>query len=281
MFKIFIETFKNSVYSKEFYRDLQNRAISESVYYYLFLVLLAAAIFSLTLGIRFLPTVNSFIQTAGPSIIKSFPDDLIVEIKNGQAAHNSDEPVMIPFPLGDKTPWRYAVVVDTKNPFSMQKFEEFNTPFLLTSDSIVAFQSEQQVKISSLKNAPNLTIDKRQIVSWVGAAEPFLGWSVPIMFAGLLIMGFFVYVSYFLRIILASLIIWVFHRIKNVSLPFKRVYQVAIHASTLPFVLIGVVLMLIPFDFPVPPFLFTIITVVAAVVNFSPPQQPEPPPLSR
>jgi len=126
--KIFIQTFWNSIYSKEFYRNLSNQTLSSSVSYYFVLILFASVIFTSIIGISLLPTVNNLVQTAGPLIIKSFPEDLVIEIKNGQATHNKEEPVTIPFPLGSNMPWRNAVVVDTKNSFSLNKIEEYDAP---------------------------------------------------------------------------------------------------------------------------------------------------------
>lgn len=270
--KIFIQTLQNSIYSKEFYRNLPNQKVSSSVSYYFVLILFAAVIFTAFMGVKLLPTVNSFVRTVGPTIIKTYPEDLVVEIKNGRATHNKEEPVMIPFPEDMDVPFRYAVVVDTKSPFSLDKLREYNAPFILTGDSLVSYENKGQVKITSIKDVPNVTIDRRQIVSWINTVQPFLGWLIPVMFLGFFIAGLVIYTSFFVRIILASLLVWLFYRFKKNNLPFKRAYQVAIHASTAAFVLIGIVGMLVPFDFPIP-FLFTIITVIIAIVNFTPQPQ--------
>ena len=278
MIRALIQTFQDSIYSKEFYRGLPSRAMSESVYYYLLLVLLAAIIFAVAIGLRFMPAVNIFARTAGPAIIQAFPQDLVIEIKNGQATHNSEDPVMIPNPFSADMPFRYLLVVDTKNQLPVQDFDKYDTILLLTNNSIISQENKGQAKISSLKDSPNVKIDRQQLTYWQNSIQPFLEWLIPIMFIGLFIAGFFVYASFFLRIILAALVIWAFYGMKKINLPFKRAYQVAIHASTLSFVLIGVVSMLF-MPFPIWPFLFTVITVVVAIVNFSPPQSPDPAPL--
>lgn len=270
MFKIFAQTFQESIYSKEFYRDLPSQPVSASVSYYFILILFASVIFTVVTGVGAWPTVNNFVKTAGPTIIKSFPEDLVIEIKNGQATHNKEEPVAIPFPSDANMPWRNAVVVDTKSPFSLNKLREHDTLFVLTEDSLAAYENDRgQVRIYPLKDMPNITINRRQIVSWIDTIEPFLGWLIPVMFLVLFIAGLLIYTSFFIRIILASLLIWLFYRLRKNSLPFKRAYQTAIHASTLAFVISGIILMFIPFDLPSLPFLFTIITVIVAVVNFT------------
>jgi len=275
--KKFLSTFQQSITSKRFYQGLESHSIKSSVGYYFTLVFIAALIFSVVISWNLLPTINSFAKNIGPTIIEFYPEDLEITIKDGVAHHNQEDPIFIPFAIPSATgfeiaesstfPFRYALVIDTKNVYSEENFNKYETMIYLSQDNLVVAGEDGQIgTVTSLIKFPeDITINRRSVLSFIGDIQPLIRSLPAIVFFLIFIGGFFFYGFSFTRIIVAAIFIMLIYHLRGIKKGFGKSYQIAIHTSTLSFILIPGIFYLAGINIHIP-FLFTALTVITAVL---------------
>ncbi|MBS3903060.1 MAG: DUF1189 family protein [Anaplasmataceae bacterium] len=280
--KKFLNTFQQSIASKIFYRDLENRSLRSSIGYYFGLIFLITIITTLVVSWNLLPAVRTLVKNIGPTIINYYPEDLEITIKDGVASHSEEDPVFVPFVIpnvegfpafeSSSLPFRYAVVIDTKNTFDIKKFEEYETLVYLSKDYLVTANGEGRVEdLVALKDFPqDITINRQAVLSFIGELQPFVN-ALPVILFFLVFIGLFVLYGFsFIRVLLAALILMIIYRLAGLKRNFSKSYQVALHASTLALIVssLFIFINIIP-DVRIP-FLFTALTVIIGTLMMPP-----------
>jgi hypothetical protein len=121
-----------SIYSPSFYRSLLEKPFSFSFTYYALLSIALAVVFSVSFSYRAIPAAADFLGTVGDELVRQFPDDLELSIRGGTVTVNQQEPYRLVFPenLRNGTDTRAPanlLVVDTRQPFSLERFREYDT----------------------------------------------------------------------------------------------------------------------------------------------------------
>lgn len=268
----FIQTIKDSIYGPGLYKKVAAGAVpfGTSVRYLLKLLALA----TLVSWVMLASVAGGFLyfgaKVIGPQLIKQYPADLEVSVKNGEVSTNVASPYKIPMPTDksrsdDKKSIDNVLVIDIVNEPTYAKFDEYKTLALIGKKTAWYKNDSGQVTIVSLEKFPNVTINKMLVDLWYpkvsmflkGAFGVFIVVLFPIIYAGLII-------YYLIYLLLAALLVFCLLKILKVPANYSRSYQLAIHAVTLT-VVVGAVAFFLPMaKFP---FLGTLILLAVVAIN--------------
>lgn len=236
--KTFLYVLKNSVSSPKYYNDIVKTKINFSIKYFLALSFLVSVISVIGYSIIYLPKYISEINTAYQSIEEGFPEDLVIEFKNGSWSTNKEGPVIIKqIELGGDSKLPENLFVFDKEG-TIEKIDEYNTMFLVNSENILYKTDVEGIVAQPLKNIPNGTLDKNLLnekmrtIDKVVELLPFL---LPL---ALFIPTFlFEYVGGSIFIILLSALgVYIASISTKKKIDFKSAFQICIHASTIPMI---------------------------------------------
>jgi len=238
----FFKTIKDSIYNPEFYSANANVSAKKAFGYFFKLILISALILTIIYGIIYIPKVAFFLSPSNvESMIKMYPQDLAVTIKDGHASTNVKEPYIVAFPALPKSSASVAsaqpknlVVIDTVDDFSMDAFAKADTAIMLTKDYLISRRdSTGQISVQKLQSMPNVVIDRAKISDWAGKIQPYLFIFIPLMMIGMYI-GLFVALTasnlFFLLII--SLIGMLIAAIRKMPLKYGQTYKLGLYLIT-------------------------------------------------
>jgi hypothetical protein len=240
----FLQTIGGSVYSPEFYRGLFERPFSFSFRYFVLLCLLASLASAIWVSADAVPSFRTFGDNLGPSLVNSYPDDLVITISNGKVTSNETGPVFInPLDFSSNPDIKKSMgatnllVVDTVSPFTLGRFKDYNAVVWLTGEGMVTRDSEGKIQVIGLENVADTRIDKQYVREMSQKIPPFVtvvSFVLPILiyFAMLIY-----YVSTLGYLILGALIVLAIARLKKIEIGYKKSYQISLHAITLPILL--------------------------------------------
>src|SRR3989344_3778063 len=137
-----------SVYGPDLYLSLKDKKFGFSLAYFFKFILLLSLLVAIVTGIIIGPKINDFIQRFGTRMVEYYPDELEITIKDGKTSTNVNEPYYLPIPdefIGaleseavvygiNQTEIENLLVIDTKQTFSVESFEQYKTLALLTTD---------------------------------------------------------------------------------------------------------------------------------------------------
>ncbi len=269
----FFETIKSSIYSPSFYRSVADGSEVRPFRYYFKLSLLLAVVFSVILSFKAVPEIKKFLDETRASIEQNYPKDLEVKIEKGIATTNAKEPFFVKFPETtvkvntDMPDVENILVIDTKNSFSLEQFQNYKTVALLTKDSVVSIDRNDKVTITLLKSIPDFTLNYENLTKWLmktDQVKKIATYSLPVLiFLGV----FLAYVFKLVYLFFGALLVYVVAKIKNINLSYKKSYHIALYAVTLP-----TLLSVLAFFTGLKMFTFlpSIILVIAVWVNLKP-----------
>ena len=274
---------KNAIYGPKYYSDVVKKPFSYSFKYLLVFALLFALVFTIVVTIKFVPVVNLLSQKA-PEIVNYFPQDLTITIKDGKVSTNVQEPYFVKMPQDmkgntklnsaniaingavietDTTKIDNLVVIDTKNKFDIDTFNSYKTFALLTSDSVVYMNKNNQTTITSLSEIKDFTLNRGKVSSFVNMAKPFLVVLYPVVFVGAYIGGFFIILLKMVYLLFGALLVWLVAKIKGLKIGYKGSYKAGMQLMT-GAIIVTSVLSVFSIRFV---FLFSILLIVSAVLN--------------
>lgn len=260
----FLKTIRNSIYSPEVYSTVLTKSFKSSLGYFLLLILFLTII-RITFLIKPLlldapVQLMEFLQ----EMVDCYPKDLEVKITNGQVSINAEEPYLISYCEGGA----YLAVIDTKTPFSSEKYDLYKVAAWMTKDSIIYKQSEVETRTYSLAQVKDFKLNQQVLNSFYQKFSPYLKFVGPI----LLILSFLgIYLSYNLRLIqlfVVAALILVFGKIFKQNLGFWQSYKLGLYAITLGLIVDLVVSLTSRYThFWGFPFMVSILTLVVVTVN--------------
>ena len=235
---------KDSIYGPAYYKQIVGEMRLRSSIKYLARLSLIIAILAAVIFTAFYPKIKSFLYQASSKIVASYPTDLEIDIKAGNASANKPEPFFIPMPdfgLHMENARQYVqprnlLAINTKENFSAQKFREYDTFILLSKNELSTLQNSRngEIRIMPLSEIGDTKLTHEKVVE----TQNVLASMMPSMFVFAVVL---VFASFFLMFFSATLVlnfifgffIWIFAKTLKINLPYKKSYQVGIHASTL------------------------------------------------
>ena len=202
MLKNWFNTFKLSVTKPSEYRKLSERTFW-SGYWYLFLliflgVLINTVLFS-TEVVRSIPKVKSQLPQVKTQMKNAYPAELVVNIKNGEASTNVQEPYVISLQevLPQLTEDENANLLVIDSQASVENYLKYKSLFLLTKNSL-AYPNSNNSRVGSYEVFPlseikdSFTIDKSLYDQLITQALPYVD-KVPQFMSGFAIFALLVF----------------------------------------------------------------------------------------
>ncbi len=274
----FLKNLRASVYGPEYYRSLGEKPFSYSLKYFLILIAAIAVVSAAVFLVSAIPAVNSFLRTTSAQIVQYYPSDLQITVASGSVSTNVPQPYFLPLlPAiaanissssydGAVSPSssENLLVIDTKDPITVDEFEKDNTIALLASDSL-AYARDGGMVVQPIGSGVSFVVSRASVTAFVEKAKSYFVW-VDWAIGILTPIGIFVALACRLvYLFILALLVWGLARMSGVSVGYKKAYQWGLHLMTLPFI-VGTAFWLILPGANIP-FLFTILALLAAAIN--------------
>jgi len=276
----FLDTFVNSIYSPSFYATVPLQSTSTATSYFLKLAVVLT-VFLMLGSTDFLFGIVKFernLPAVVTSLANNFPAELTITVKDGRASVNVLQPYFIPARPGvGNSAVKHYLVIDTKTPFSPERFSTYQSFAWLTRDTLFYYGNypsqptlgRSHVTVSDIRALPlsnlsDMTIDRRFVHRWLAMFEPWVRWLTP-EFAALLITSMYVVVlSKLIYVFILAALVWVVAAVMRKNLDYMASYRSGLYAASLGFVLSGLAHI---FKLPVPIFSVTLVSLLIVVVN--------------
>ncbi len=264
----FLDNVKNSLYNPDFYGELKHQTVGSSVKYFYFLAFILSFIVAFVVGNMLSPLYST---ESLKRVASYYPAELTLSIKSGVISTNVSEPYIIKSKtLGIETERGHlnAVVIDTRNSFTRELFEQYDTNVWVGKDFVVTAKDSSRFELTDMSQVHDLTLNQEKLFSW---ADIIGGYHLAISLSlfALLLIAFLSYLSaHLILFFITSLLVLGIVKLKKIELSYKNCYQIVLHAATVPliletvFILSGVVS---PF-----PFFFSLILLIIVFVNLKP-----------
>lgn len=264
----FLKTIQNSIYSPQFYSQVLKKSFKESIVYFLLLILLLTTIRLITLIPTFMFEAPRAIRDFAATLINCYPKELEISITNGQISTNVQEPYIIPSCESlDNT--KDVLVIDTKNPFSPAKFEEYKAAVWITKTSVVYKKNDFETRSYSFSQIKDFKLDEGVLNSFYDKLSPYFKFVGPLL---LLLSLIGIYLSYDVRLIyllVIALIVWLISKVLKKNLNYWQSYKIGLHAITLGLIVELITLLTYRWThYNGFPFMVTVITLGVVWINF-------------
>jgi hypothetical protein len=262
--KFFFDTLTKSLTKFSFYKEIKKANFSFSLKYLFFLFyvlsLITSIIFAFSIGALILPKVPAFVNGFQSKASSLYPKGLIVNVKNGIVSTNQKEPFYIDSlnQFGLSKGYEHFITIDTSstNPKDIQ---DDKTMILVTKDSVVTIdnKSASSYKVYPIDQTTNYKIDENAYNKIISQITPYLRYIQPILIA-LILLSILVWplvgaafstIGQLIYLLLFSGIFFIVVKLMKKDLSFQKLYQLAIHASSLP-ILLGFIVSSIGIQMP-------------------------------
>ncbi len=258
----FLQNVVKSCSSWQFYQTILKTPFSFSLKYFLLLTFLISLVFSTQISLILITGSNFLTQKGMQLVQKDFPAKVEFSLKNGQVTTNLPQPLIIPFSslsdqsissqeFGNKN---NLIVIDTKTPFTIDKFQSFSTVFWITKANIV-YEDPQKgtTNILPLKDIPDFTVNKQTVTSFLdNSVLPFLHKLLPFIVVAIYLFSFAANLwGTFLYVVFLAFVVFLLTKVTKHNLSYTKSLQLTIHANTLP-LLISTLLSLFFIHLPMP-----------------------------
>jgi len=253
--KTFFYVFRKSISSPEYYKELLETKFAYTVKYYIFLSLILSLIISCVVSIKAIPSSRVGLRIVSEEIKKIYPDDLIINVKDGKWNINKPEPYIIPLP---NIPENTLPESDIKNIIvfykqgTVEDLDNFKTFSLVNETNVLAKDKYSGMRVYPIKDFPNFDIDKSKVNEVIDRMYEYLKY-IPfflplIIFLGQILFNFLgTKVIYILWI---GLVLFLFSFIRKNKLSYLSACRIGIHTMTLP-LLFEVILSLAKVNVPI------------------------------
>jgi hypothetical protein len=274
----FLRNLRASIYGPEYYKSLGEEPFSYSLKYFFVLIAWLAVISAAVFLVSAIPAVNSFLRTTSAQIVQYYPSGLQITVASGSVSANVPQPYFLALPpsiaanlsssshggvVSSSLP-ENLLVIDTKDPITVDEFEKDNTVALLASDSL-AYAKNGSMVVQPIGSGVSFVVNKASATAFVEKAEPYFAW-VDWVIGILMPIGIFAALACRLvYLFILALLVWGLARVSGVGVGYMKAYQWGLHLMTLPFI-VGIASWLILPGVNIP-FLFTILALLAAAIN--------------
>ncbi len=231
--KLFFQIFLKSLIPQySYYHKIPKISFWFSLRYLIFFIITFNLLFFLILFTKITPQVILPLKKDLVSSVKNFPDDLIINIHNGQISTNYNHPYFLWFDYQNKK-ILLAVVDESATP---DKINQYRSLVLITKKEFVTrnFTNAKAYRTYSL-NRLFFTIDKKLFSEIEKRINKSYGKMV--FFSLLFSLFTFPFITLVLVIIfflIVSLISFFVYRFTPKKISFKKIFQISFHSSTLP-----------------------------------------------
>lgn len=258
--KNFYNQVVSSVYNKKFYKELNNTDTSFTIFYLVKLSLVSGLIFTVITSLFLINFKNEIYSKLGSEntsqflseyININFPEDLVIQIKDGRLVTNKSEPVIFPIPTqiseminqgnDDLALPNNLVVIDPSQEFSREALTLFNSYLLFASSSLGILDENDRIKeilysdfdeeFKEIEITKDITLQKTEELSKVmESSVPFVLFA---LFASLFVFSIiFLFVYSLVFAIFSAAVAKIISLILKSKTTYGTWYLKSIHANT-------------------------------------------------
>ncbi len=277
------QSIRNVIQRPQFFTSLEFTKARALRFYSISILVftLALVVISLPNALWFAKTITSQEWNNQTEIIAGlYPDELEINMVNGNISTNVEEPFLIPFPAswrkqGYHDDWlENLLVIDTTKSISLEDFAAKKTNFILGKNSIGAWnQREGKVEIYDLGNAKGkaeaFLLTKAKYTQFISQASSVIQ---KVLLVGMCFLPLFFYIaywmSYLMYLLFGAAIVWFVAKKRGYPLSYKHAYKAGMYLLPVPLVYDFFVMLLSDFPHARVPLLFTAFLVAMALKNF-------------
>lgn len=270
----FIQKIKLAIYSPLFYSEITRKSWKNAFGYFFLLILLLSAFQSLFLLKPIFIDLPNQISGLVKSTVSNYPSELEVKIENGKVSSNVKEPFFILIPDSKDN----LVVIDTKTPYSAQKFNEYNTITWVGRDTLFyQGNTEDEIRTMEMSKVGNLTINRSFVSDMADKITPWIKWIGPIIFIFALLGLYLSFTFRLIYLLFLALLIMFVARLSTKKLTYLESYKTGIYAITLGMIVDAIIISTRNItNFPGFPFMSTLITLGVVYINLNSSKKPAP-----
>lgn len=251
--------FYKSLTSPAYYKDLLSVKFGFSIKYIFILAFIAAAV---TVPVTTGGLINDLRNELDKFMISTsayYPDELVITMKDGQLSINQDEPFKFAIPEeykkeslandSEMEDIENIVVIDPEG--TIDQLDEYKTVVLINKSNAIVRESNK-IEVYPLSDAPDGELTKNTVMGILDKLAPFVD-AIPYI---ILVLAFILALVYYFGFRLAYLlavggVLILASSARGLNLEFKKLYQIGLHAMTLPLV-IEVMSTLVKFPINIP-----------------------------
>lgn len=225
----FLKLIGNSIHSPKFYATLPKKSFKQSFGYFLLLALILTVIHLITLINPLLVQTPVDLQVFIQDVVNCYPKDLEVKVINGQVSLNAEEPYFISNCKGGG----YLAVIDTKTPFSSEKFDAYRVGAWINKDSIIYKRNDYETRTYNLDQIKDFKLNREEINSYHQKLSPFLKFVGPVLLLLSFVGIYLLYMFRLVHLLFVALFIWLLSKAFKQQLGYGSSYKVGLYAITL------------------------------------------------
>jgi hypothetical protein len=276
--KTLFEHIQNSIFNPLYYRELLSKRFSFSFKYYWALGVLFSLLLTCLTSLAIIPKLNSVLYSAPEAVLHYYPDELVLTAEKGFITTNVSEPYFLPIPaiireeVGSQMQFDHAVVIDTKNPFSLAQLAKYRSMVWIGNDFLAYYDDPNSSNVTTKYLDPKMSfvLNEDKVKFGLESIEPYFKFVAPALVLIFLLGYLLMFGAYLLYLLIGALFILLVAKFLKVSMDYGQAYRVGLHAMTAPILLNG---MLITLGMSISeiPFLFSVLMLVVVYMNFKVP----------
>lgn len=270
--KAFIYILQNSLRSINYYKEIVQENISFSLKYFAVLALIISVATTAAIAAPIAPKINTDINNFLDNTAKSFPQDLVITLKEGKLSLNREEPYLIPLEniftdnSDEELQFKNLIVVDPKG--TVEDLNKYQTIILVNETNVITRAENGEIQSNTLQGIPDREFTQSNVAEIANSVKPItnllIGLFIVVLFAGVLVYNFIFRLVY---LVVPTLFFMIAGYFRGLKIKFAGYYQLAIHAMTLPLI-VELILVLARFSFPLPFWFFTLHILFGIIVVF-------------
>lgn len=229
--KKFIEEFKKSFTSKEWYKDILDGNVHFNLGYTAKLALISSIVLTVFFTI-FL--YKDLIPNSKALILEFVPGDLILTLKSGQLSINKPVPYALPLPENSDVHKnkKNLLVIDTSAEANLQSTKTYDTVLFANKDGLITEKDRNEIRAYSFKDFPDSTITREKIIDLFEMVSG-QAWLLSIFVLVLLTLVFLL--QMLITFLIAATLLWITLKIAKRSTHWKNTFTAVAYAYTIVF----------------------------------------------
>jgi len=247
--KTFFYSFKKSLFELKYYKDIEKVSFWFSFKYLWFLIFILTIIKVLSFGGQYLKSRNRIQPKVNKLMIVTenlYPDELKLQIKNGQLSTNVREPYLFDFKQKIKPTEKHILVIDTQG--TIENYPNYNSYILATKNAVVypSKSSSNRVEETSVFYFRNLkkdfTLNKNIYNNFLNVIRPYSNKALYFLdyFVIIFLFFFFIFGSLFwtagiiFGLLFLTFFVWIINLIFKKQYSYGSLFKMGMHAITWP-----------------------------------------------
>jgi hypothetical protein len=250
--KTFFNTFIKSCTSPRYYKDILDAPFGFSLKFFLFFCFLFAIVSTVYISAIAMKPAQMYLNKLPAILMKIYPQELVVTIKNGEVSTNVKEPYAISIQrveqifkdekdvLGaNENDIQNIIVIDTNA--GVEDFPKYKTAMLLTKGHISYINDNKNIESVDLSKVGNMTINRNMVETVMKKIIPFLSFIFPLLIVVVFLFNlFFLPVGLMTYLLFFAGVLWLIGKIIKYPLMYKKSYQMGLHLIVIPTTLFGI-----------------------------------------